>query len=377
MKNVAEQKLNELKAKVKQKVSEKMTHTEQQWRQIWQEKWGHRLDNLSENISNKMEVGRVRGLSVLNGIVGDYLAEKGVPLAVQMAFYDQHQPLELDRDKLSTSFASGTNKLCIMVHGLGCTEDIWRIDGDVNDTYAERLANELGYTSLYVRYNTGLHISHNGQMLSQMIEQLLAHYPHHVDELIFITHSMGGLVTRSACFYGSESSASSSPPWTDKVRQLYFLGSPHLGADLEKIGSVVTHALKASPLPYTQFLGELFDLRSDGIKDLRFGYVRDEDWQGHDDDTVLSNNKNTVPLLAGADHYVISGTVTKDSEHILSQLFGDALVRKYSATGQSSNDKHSLDFLAQNQAEFNQVRHVALAHNERVYQQILIWANRV
>lgn len=391
MKSDSQQKLADMKQKIEQAIEQKLTRpmrrTEAQWREhwekTWQERFGQHFDKLSDKFpdkfpdkfSNKVKVGTDKSMSILNGLIGDYLADKELAIAVQMAFYHQHHALALDTQSLQQAFSGAdgkglTNKLCIMVHGLGCTERVWGMKSDSEQTYGSLLADDLGYTPLYVRYNTGLHISHNGQMLAELMTELLENYPIEVKEVIFITHSMGGLVTRSACFYGSQF----EKPWTNKVRQLYFLGSPHLGADLEKFSSVVTKTLKTLPLPYTQLLGALFDMRSSGIKDLRFGYVRDEDWQGQDEQSLV-NNKQTVPLLEGADHFVITGTVHKDSEHVLSQFFGDALVRKYSATGQSDNDKHHLPFLPENQAEFTQLMHVRLAQSRRVYKQILHWVN--
>lgn len=346
---------------VKQQVEKKEEQLRQYWEQRWEGRWGH--------LSHKVKKGSDRGLSILNGLVGDYLAQKGVSIAVQMAFYCADQPVELSRSGILAVYPNASKKLCLLVHGLGCTESIWELNDDPHTTYASLLADELGYTPLYVRYNTGLHISHNGQMLSQLMEELLANYPVDVEEIIIITHSMGGLVTRSACYYGSQT----TKPWTDVVRQLYFIGSPHLGADLEKFSNVVTNVLANTPLPYGKFVGELLNKRSAGIKDLRYGYVRDEDWQGQDPDGLLNNNKDTVPLLAGTEHFVITGTVHEDGDHILSQFFGDALVRKYSATGQSKIQRHNLPFLPENQKELTKVSHVKLAHSKRVYQQIRHW----
>jgi pimeloyl-ACP methyl ester carboxylesterase len=352
-----------VKAKVDAKLEnlkQQMEKTEEQWRQRW------------DTVAAKVKKNSDRGLSIVNGIVGDYLAEKGVPIAVQMAFYFNNQVVELTPKALHKTYPDISGKICIMVHGLSCTESVWELSSEPHTTYATLLADELGYTPMYVRYNTGLHISHNGQMLSQMIEELLAVYPVDVQEIVIITHSMGGLVTRSACYYGSLQ----DNPWTDYVRQLYFIGSPHLGADLEKFSNVVTNVLKASPLPYTRFVGEIINLRSAGIKDLRYGYVRDEDWQGQDPDDLLYNNKDTVPLLEGAEHYVITGTFHENADHPLSQFFGDALVRKYSATGQSDQPAHNLPFLPENHKEFTKIRHLKLAHSKQVYQQIAGWVNR-
>ena len=37
------------------------------------------------------------------------------------------------------------------------------------------LATTLGYTPVYLRYNSGLHTSQNGHELSALLEQLVAH----------------------------------------------------------------------------------------------------------------------------------------------------------------------------------------------------------
>ena len=352
MKAQAQQKLNALK----QQVEKKMELTEEQWRQRW------------DDMSLKVKKNTDRGMSILNGLVGDLLEEKGLPIAVQMAFFHQRHPLTMNREALSKAYPKATGKICILVHGLSCTESVWDYRDDRETNYATQLAEAFGYTPMYVRYNTGLHISHNGQMLSQLMNVLMAQYPADIEEIIFITHSMGGLVTRSACSYGVEQKNG----WTDKVRQLYFLGSPHMGADLEKFGNVVAKALQKSPLPYTRFIGEVFNRRSSGIKDLRFGYVRDEEWQGKDPGDMTSN-KQTVPLLEGAEHFVITGTVHEDSEHILNEFFGDLLVRKHSATGGDEDNPHRLPFKPENHKEFLKVNHLRLAHNEQVYEQIKAW----
>lgn len=336
---------------------EKVENTEAQWRERW------------DLFSHKAKRGTDRSLSILNGLVGDFLHEKGLPMAVQMAFYLNRQPLEMTAQGLKQAFPKASSKLCIMVHGLNCTEGVWELSDTPVTTYATKLSDEFGYTPLHVRYNSGLHISHNGQMLSQLMADLFRVYPKPIEEVIFITHSMGGLVTRSACYYGSQNQGS----WTDKVQKLFFLGSPHLGADLEKFGNVVASVLKSAPLPYTSVIAEVFNKRSAGIKDLRYGYVRDEDWQDQDQDALLSNNKQTVPLLENADHYVITGTVFKDNQKILNEFFGDALVRKYSATGGDPDKPHHIPFLPENHKEFEAINHLKMAHSELVYKQIRDW----
>ena len=56
---------------------------------------------------------------------------------------------------------------------------------------------------------------------------------------------MGGLVVRSACHYGAQQ----QHDWPDLVRHVLCLGSPHLGADLEKGVNVASWALSQLPEP--------------------------------------------------------------------------------------------------------------------------------
>ena len=206
--------------------------------------------------------------------------------------------------------------------------------------YGVLLQRDLGYTPFYLRYNTGRHISENGRNLDQLMNELIAALPVAIDEIIFITHSMGGLVTRSACGYGLRHESA----WIKKVRKLFYLGSPHLGAPLEKFGNAAAFVLKNFPRPYIKIIGDVINVRSSGIKDLRFGYVTDADWVGRDPDLFLKNTKNSLPLMEGASHYVITGRLTKNPGHPVSRWLGDALVRTPSALGRARRREHFLSF---------------------------------
>ena len=69
---------------------------------------------------------------------------------------------------------------------------------DGNTGQGEALAATLGYTPVYLRYNSGLHVSENGNELSMQLEQLAAHWPVAIEEISILAHSMGGLLARSA-----------------------------------------------------------------------------------------------------------------------------------------------------------------------------------
>lgn len=110
---------------------------------------------------------------------------------------------------------------------------------------------------MHVRYNTGLHISSDGHALDELLTSLTDGWPVPVSDIALVGHSMGGLVVRSACHYGSEGGRT----WTENVRQVVCLGSPHLGADLEKGVTAASWAL--SRLRETRAPAEFLHLRSD------------------------------------------------------------------------------------------------------------------
>jgi pimeloyl-ACP methyl ester carboxylesterase len=309
------------------------------------------------------------GVGILNGVVGDYLHEQQNALAVQMQFYLRNRALELTPAMLRQAYPVITPKVCILVHGLTHDERTWAYRDDPETNYGSLLQRELGYTPFYLRYNTGLRISENGKQFSRIITDLLAAYPVNLKEIVLITHSMGGLVARSACYYGAQHQAD----WVNKVQKLFYLGSPHLGAPLEKFGNVVSNVLHAVPRPYTKLAGDVINLRSSGIKDLRFGNVVEEDWAGRHPDALLRNGKNPIPLLAGASHYVITGTLMEDPNHFLAHWFGDTMVRKPSARGHSKRARHHLPFPPEHHKEFPKMGHLKLTRDPRVYQQIKHW----
>ena len=106
-----------------------------------------------------------------------------------------------DAGSLRRAFPDATPRLAVFIHGLCETEDAWRLGAARHVPYGDRLRTELGYTPVYVRYNSGRHISHNGRALAALLEELATEWPVEVAEVALIGHSMGGLVARGACHY--------------------------------------------------------------------------------------------------------------------------------------------------------------------------------
>ena len=89
-----------------------------------------------------------------------------------------------------------TGKVLVLIHGL-CVNDLQRHARLRQDEHAvdhgEALASALGYTPVYLCYNSGLRTSQNGRELAAHLERLVTHWPVPVDELTVVAHSMGGL----------------------------------------------------------------------------------------------------------------------------------------------------------------------------------------
>jgi pimeloyl-ACP methyl ester carboxylesterase len=275
-------------------------------------------------------------LSALNAAIGDRLADAGDPLAIPMAVREVGRDVVLTRGALAATHPRATPKLVVFVHGLGETEGSWRPGRGAVDqvSYGDALRDELGYTPVYLRYNTGRHISDNGRELAGLLRELTDAWPAPVEELLLIGHSMGGLVIRSACHDGQ----AAAEAWVGAVRHVFYLGSPHLGAPLARGAGLLGWLLARAP--ETRAFAPMVNGPSAGIRDLRFGYILEEDWIDCHAETCLRDHRHDAPLLDGADHYAISVTVTTDPSHLVGRLVGDLLVRPASAHGRRRRHQH-------------------------------------
>src|SRR3954454_1710561 len=126
-------------------------------------------------------------LGALNGAIGDRLVatESDAATAMELRGADGDLPLG--------------PRLAVFIHGLCETDEAW---GQWPGTFGTRLRDELGYTPLQVRYNSGLHISDNGRALAELIEPPAEAGPVPVEEIVRAAPSMGALGPRPPCHYG-------------------------------------------------------------------------------------------------------------------------------------------------------------------------------
>ncbi len=321
--------------------------------------------------------------AVLNGLFGDALVEKESSLAVPLTFRTASgDELPLDDDGLGRALPNAGARLCVLVHGLMASESMWRFTGRQQATYGELLAREHDVTPVYVRYNTGRHISANGRELAAKLQRLVSAWPVRVREIDLIGHSMGGLVIRSACHYGRHSATlwdrlRRRGPWPAKVKRVVLLGVPNSGANLEVIANLTSVALRSVPIPVTRLISAGIDRRSEGIKDLRWGAVLDEDWIERDPAATVRHERHRVRVPRHAEYLIIAGSLADERDtsgpNPINRLFGDALVTAPSAEGRLV-DEPAL-FPDATVRLCPKVHHIALAHRSEVYDEITNWWN--
>ncbi len=302
-------------------------------------------------------------LAVLNGLIGDQLERDGSALAQPASARMHGERLTLDEPSLRAAFPQATPQLVVFMHGLTGDEFCWSWGAE--DAYGSRLSSDLDYTPVYLRYNSGLHISENGGTVAALLEQLVQAWPVEVGQIALVGHSMGGLVVRSAAHHAHEHDLG----WVRKVDHIVSLGTPHLGAPLEQGAHLAAVALHK--LPETRMLGSLLKRRSAGIRDLRHGSLVDDDWRGRDPEALRAVACQEVPLLPWATHFFVSATVTRDPAHPLGRLLGDILVLKPSATGRGRTRR--IPFRDEHGHHIGGTHHLALLNHPEVYERLRTW----
>ncbi len=289
-------------------------------------------------------------LAALNGILGDHLEASSNPLAIPMS--------------LQAALPEAGGKVVVLAHGL-CMNDLqWRRRGH---DHGAALARDLGYTPVYLHYNSGLHTSINGRAFAGLLENLIQQWPVPVEELVIVGHSMGGLISRSALHYAE----AAGHAWPRRLRKIVFLGTPHHGAALERGGNGVDAILEA--LPYAARFARLGKIRSAGITDLRYGNLLDEDWEKRDRFEPARDDRRAVPLPEGVECYAAAATTGKRPGDLNDRLLGDGLVSVSSALGRHEEAERSLPIPESRQWVGHGMNHMDLLSRPEVYERIRNW----
>lgn len=303
-------------------------------------------------------------LSVLNGIIGDYLEEKENPLKIEMQFRYQSKSFLLDPKTIKATYPNVNGKILLMLHG-SCMNDIQWTRKKHN--HGKTIAKELNKTPIYLNYNSGRHISTNGKNLNNLLEELIRNWPVPVEELLVIAHSMGGLVMRSAIYYGEQEQKT----WTKRLKKVVFLGTPHHGSHVERKGNYLDIILEA--IPYVKPFARLGKIRSAGVTDLRYGNLVDEDWLNNDRFERKTDQRRHIPLPKQIKFYSIAAVIGKKTTTISTKILGDTLVDVKSALGQHKNPDNSLLFKKGNSWIAYENNHLDLLSNLKIFEKIKGW----
>jgi pimeloyl-ACP methyl ester carboxylesterase len=286
-----------------------------------------------------------------NGLWGDELDQRESSLSIEMSLRTGNgDVIPPDSPALAETFHEPTSKLVVLLHGLGDTERVWGSPHPENDP-ADSLADALtasSFTPLLIRYNSGLDVADNGLALSALMEEVIKGWPIPVEEVSFVGHSMGGLVAIGAL----SAAVDADHGWIQRARHIVTLGSPHLGAPLEKGVHLVSSGLDQTPegKPISVFL----DQRSAGIKSLRMGGDSNATGQNH-------------PV----DFHFVAGAITKEPDNFFGKILGDLVVPVASATGRSRT--RILD--AADVRVMGGRNHRGLLRDPEVHRDVLGWLN--
>ncbi len=303
-------------------------------------------------------------VAALNGVLGDYLAASANPLATAMTIRHEGRALTLERTALAERLPKASGQLLVLLHGLCMGDRQWTREGH---DHGAALARDLGFTPVYLHYNSGLHVSINGHALAGLLDRLVDQWPQPLQRLVLLGHSMGGLLARSALHYGAQA----GQRWPSRVDDLLCLGTPHHGAPLERAGHWVDIVLGATP--YAAPFARLGKVRSAGITDLRHGNLLDEDWVGRDRFARGADRRQPLPLPESVRCFALAASLGAQGGDLKERLLGDGLVPLDSALGRHRDAARTLAFAAERQWIGYGMNHLDLLSRAEVYAQLRQW----
>jgi pimeloyl-ACP methyl ester carboxylesterase len=283
--------------------------------------------------------------------------------------------------------------------------------------YGPRLAEECRVRVLYLRFNSGLHLSENGRALNALLTQLVETYPDAIGELVLVGHSMGGLIIRSAGYYATEPAerkdaepednreglereqdearetgspeadteepsafnaqlSTQKAPWLAHLRSIFLLGTPNDGSWLEQNSHLAAQLLERINLFPARFLSKALNRRSNGIKDLRRSILVDKDWQDPHADDFFSPRTQVLPLSGVQYHILLGSWLRTTLPTAVREYFGDGLVGQNSAFGATvfGNEASLPAGTTVRTCVFSQQHHGGLLTHPEVFQYLKQWA---
>lgn len=297
-------------------------------------------------------------LAFVNGMYGDRLAAMGHPFAGSMVLRQDGADITVTPVGLAAAYPDATDRLAVFLHGLMETEVSWRFRaftqyGDASVSYGSRLAADGGFTPVWVRYNTGRAVADNGADLARLIGDLVRDWPVPVRDIVLVGHSMGGLVLHSALAQVDDAT------WPELVHSTVTLGTPYLGAPLERGAKALAH--RVTPLAQVAWLKGTIDGRSAGIRDLGEGLGAHEE--------LYPGGIGPSPHCR---HFLVFGALLPGERGRWREFAGDVLVPIPSASGGYDVARLPEGGVA-TVVSIPRVHHLALLNHPAVYERLRAW----
>ena len=256
---------------------------------------------LAEGVPDEVLLASARGRTLVGavlGLIGDHVRDEEPDLA---------WPTVLLGD-----VPDHGDEVVVLLHGLCETELAWSFGAGPGRPSLADVLEAPGRTVLRGRMNTGLRAAELGRDVAALLEDLPGD-----GRVVLVGHSLGGLVGRAALRAGT----AAGHTWVRRCDTLVTLGTPHLGAPLEKAVAVLVRA--GAPVPEVAAVTTWFEQRSAGIRDLRHGVDDDADEPG------------IAVVAAPLPRHVRLHTVGAALRGPAGRLVGDGLVLRGSAHGRS------------------------------------------
>ena len=291
-------------------------------------------EKLKNDIHNKIE-DKNHLTAILNGLMGDEFEANNDPLAIKMSFRYNDQDISVEELSTQYDFNKNSGEINVLVHGLMGDEYMWKKEKPIEkNKIGNWLENNSNANILYLRYNTGRHISENGRALSDLLERVILQYGNEIKQINLIGHSMGGLIIRSSGYYADIQRQT----WVEKLKQVFLIGVPNEGSYLAKFAFLLNHIFKKVDISRDDYITKLTDARSNGIKDLSCAYLIDEDWLNERVESPETHQATKVALISGVKYFLIAGVIGKKN-NIANKYFGDGLVGSSSALNNWKNSE--------------------------------------
>ena len=293
-------------------------------------------------------------VSALNGLVGEQIAEHTPAMAFELGLRSMGRDVPLHPGELAIAYPEATDSLVVFIHGLCENENYWRrgarperpVGAAQPGSYGERLAQDLGWTPLFVRANTGTSVRESGVALHALMTRVVSGWPVDVRRIAFVGHSMGGLIVRAACDLDSADDG-----WTDLVTDVVSLGTPHLGSPVER--GIALGMRLADRVPELAPYRRIFMQRSSGVLDLSLGMP------------------DRPRPLRRARYRLVAATLSGSTRHPLAIAIGDMLVQPRSAFGQPVVGEEL--FPGADTLHVPNANHFDLLNHDSVYEAIKGW----